>query len=91
MANHKSAEKYALQSKKRAENNKRHKTELRTYVKKLRQAIEAKDKETALKLFPLVQKKASQLKTKGVLKANNAARKTSRMALKLNSLLQLQA
>ena len=52
MANHKSAKKRIRQTAKRRMNHKWKTTRVRTQIKKLRTAIEAKDKDTASKLLP---------------------------------------
>ena len=47
MANHKSAIKRIAQNAKRAARNKHYKSTMRTYIKRVRQAVEAGDKDTA--------------------------------------------
>lgn len=86
VANHKSAVKRAKQAVKRTDANKTRKSEARTVVKKLRQAIEEKNKEQALPLLKKVQSLLGKLAGSGILKPNNAARKTSRLASQVNQL-----
>lgn len=79
MANHKSAKKRAKQTIVRTERNKARTGETRSAIKSLRAAIEANDKETAVKLVPRVQKLLSKLAKAGIVKQNTAARRTSRL------------
>ncbi len=80
MANVKSAEKRNRQRIKRRDRNLFHLSTLRTYVKKVRASIEAKDGKAAeaLKVAISVIDKAAQ---KGVIARENAARKISRLTL----------
>ncbi len=86
MANHKSSEKRARQDIKKTEVNKARKTEVKSYVKKLREAIASKNKEEAVKLYPLVQKLTDRMAQKGISTKNNAARKNSRLASQIAKL-----
>ena len=80
MANHKSADKRNRQSQKRRMNNKVKTTRVRTEVKKMRAAIEAKDKETAVSLFPAVQRLFAKLAKTSAMRKETAARRVSRIA-----------
>ena len=85
MPNIKSAMKRVNVIKKKTLRNNMVKSEYKTAVKKFEQAVEAGNKEEATKLFSEATKKVDQACTKGVIVKNNAARKKSKMAKKLNS------
>ncbi len=55
-------------------------------IKKVRDAIASKDKTAAATLLPGAQQLLSRLAKHGVIKANTAARKTSRLADQINKL-----
>ncbi len=86
MATHRSALKRAKQNEKRRARNVHFKSMVKSAVKKVRQAIEAKDYETAqkalLKAIPLIQKGT----THGVFHKNTSARKISRLTRAVNQL-----
>lgn len=86
MANHKSAEKRSRQTVKRTERNKARTSQVRTELKKLRAAIAEGNKETATKLLVTVQSLLAKLAKSGIIKANNAARRTSRLACQVAKL-----
>ena len=86
MANHKSAKKRIRQTLRKTEINKSKKGEVRTAVKKIREAMFKKDKETALSLLPKTQGLLRKLAQSGIVKQNNASRKISRMASQISSL-----
>lgn len=88
MANHKSAKKRAKQTIKRTEANRSRKTQVRTVVKKLRGAIEQSDKQTAQTLVVKAQSLIDKLAKSGILKANTAARKVSRLAAQVAKISQ---
>jgi small subunit ribosomal protein S20 len=84
MPNHKSAEKRMRQNEKRRAVNRGSRTKLKTYIKKLRTALEtgkAEDIKLALPETISVIDKAVQ---KGVLHANAAARHKSRLTMHAN-------
>jgi small subunit ribosomal protein S20 len=82
MPNHKSAEKRVRQSEKRRAINRGNRTKVRTYIKKLRTALDGKqDLEQVLPETISVIDKAVQ---KGVLHANAAARYKSRLTVRAN-------
>lgn len=86
MANIKSAKKRILVNRTKAERNKAVRSRVRTAIKKVYAAIEAKDKtaaESALKDAVIVMSKAT---SKGVYKKNTTSRKISRMTLAVNKL-----
>ena len=84
MPNIKSAKKRVLVNAKKAARNKSTNSALKTAIKKANLAIEknADDKEALVKAAI---KKIDQAQAKGLLHKNNAARKKSALALKLNA------
>ncbi|MFA5022334.1 MAG: 30S ribosomal protein S20 [Patescibacteria group bacterium] len=84
----KSAIKALQQSKKRAERNKKVKSDIEALVRKLRKAISTKDKTKAQEWLKQVIKKFDRAVAKKVLKKNTAARKKSRLAKAVNTLLK---
>ena len=86
MPHHKSAKKRVRQTAKKTAMNKSKTTMVKSITKKVRAAIEAKDKEQASSLLPTAQKLLARLAKTGVIKNNTAARKTSRMAMLINKL-----
>ncbi|MGD8562577.1 MAG: 30S ribosomal protein S20 [Desulfarculaceae bacterium] len=86
MANHPSALKRARQNIKRRSRNRAVRTRVRNMIKVVNQAVEAKDAQAAQEALkqavPMIDKAAS----KGVLHKNNAARKVSRLASKVQAL-----
>ena len=86
MANHKSSEKRAKQDIKKNLNNKINESKTKTAVKKVRDAITAGDKKGAAAVLKTAQAELRKLAKNGVIKANAAARKTSRLATQINGL-----
>ncbi|RXJ85618.1 30S ribosomal protein S20 [Arcobacter sp. CECT 8985] len=86
MANHKSAEKRARQTKVRTERNRFYKTRIKNITKDVLSAVEANDKEKASEAIKTANKYIHHCVSKGVLKKGNAARKISRLQVKVNSL-----
>lgn len=86
LANIKSAKKRVLVNRKKAERNKSIKSAVKTSIRKVEAAIEAKDKEAAsaalLNAISTIDKAAS----KGVYHKNTAARKVSRLSKAVNTL-----
>ncbi len=79
MPNTRSAAKRVRQSEKRHERNVAAKTEIRTYVKRCRAAIEAGQQEEALQLARLVESRLARAANKGIVHANNAQRRSGRL------------
>ncbi len=86
MANHKSSEKRARQDIKKNLVNKVNESKTKTAVKKVRDAITAGDKKAAAAVLKTAQAELRKLAKTGVIKANTAARKTSRLASQINGL-----
>lgn len=86
MANHKSSEKRAKQDIKKNLVNKTNESQMKTAVKKVRDAMAAGDKKAAAELLQTAQAELRRLAKTGVIKLNTAARRTSRLARQVNGL-----
>jgi small subunit ribosomal protein S20 len=86
MANHKQAAKRARQTIVRTERNRFFKTRIKNIVKTVNEAVEATDKEKAVEAMKEANKYLHHCVSKGVLKKETAARKVSRLQLKVNAL-----
>lgn len=86
MANHKSCEKRARQTKIKTERNRFYKTRIKNVTKDVLAAIESADKEKALEAFKMANKYLHHCVSKGILKKGNASRKVSRLQLKVNAI-----
>ena len=86
MANHKSAKKTIRQIAKRTLINKRRNSDVKTIIKKVLAAVEAKDAAKAEALFVEAQRKIDQACIKGLFKKRNASRKVSSLSLKIKAL-----
>jgi len=85
MANKKHAIKALKQSEKRKLQNQSRKSEVKTYIKEVKEALKnGKNKEEVMKLFSLAASKIQRASTKKVLHSNTASRKVSRLALSIN-------
>lgn len=86
MASHKSALKRIKQTRKRETVNRSHITKLRHQIRKLRTALDAKDKAGAQSLLGSTLALIDHSVHKGVLHRNTAARYKSRLSLRFNAL-----
>ena len=86
MANIKSQIKRIGTNKKREERNKAVKSELKTLIRKTREAIAAGDKEKAAEALKLASKKLDKATSKGVIHPNQAANRKSAIAKQVASL-----
>ena len=86
MANSKSAKKRVLINERNRVRNQAVKTRVKTMVKKVLAAVEAKEVEAAKAALTVAFKELDKAVTKGILKKNTASRKKSRLAVKVNSL-----
>ena len=86
MPNIKSAKKRVKVTETKTMRNKVEKTILKTTLKKFDVAIASGDKAAAEEAFKVVCKKLDQAAAHGIISKNKAARKTSRLNLKLNKL-----
>jgi small subunit ribosomal protein S20 len=88
VANHKSSVKRAKQTIKKTEQNKMAKSRVKSVVKAVRQAIEAKNTKLAQELLPTAQRYLDRLSKTGVIKDGAAGRKISRLASQVAALLK---
>ena len=86
MANIKSQLKRIKTNAKRTERNKAVKSELRTWVRKFREAAASGDKDAASDALKTASKKLDKAVSKGVIHQNQAANKKAAMAKRVNSL-----
>ncbi len=86
MPNHKSAEKRVRQNEKRRAINRGHRTKVRTYIKKLRAALDSGDKAQVDQALPETISVIDKSIQKGVLHANAAARYKSRLTAQANQI-----
>ena len=86
MPNIKSAIKRVKTSEARTNENAMVKTAYQTAVKNFQKEVEAGNKEKATELFKVATKAVDKAADKGVIKANTASRKKSRLARALNTL-----
>jgi len=86
MANHKSAEKRARQTKVRTERNRFYKTRIKNVTKEVLSAVEAGDKEKATTAIKAANKTIHHCVSKGILKKGTAARKVSRLQVQVNAI-----
>ncbi len=86
MASHKSALKRIKQTRKRTITNRTHSTRLRHQIRRLRTALETKDKASAQALLRPTLALIDHSIHKGILHPNTAARYKSRLTLRFNAL-----
>ncbi|UOD34036.1 30S ribosomal protein S20 [Deferribacteraceae bacterium V6Fe1] len=86
MAHTLSAKKRIRQSEKKRLRNKAYKSKMRTLTKKFVAAVNSGDLSVAEESFKTVSREILKISTKGVIHKNQAARRVSRLAKKLNSL-----
>ncbi len=83
MANHKSAEKRMIQSRKRRVLNKSQKSAMKTQIKKFLDALKTPDAKLG-EMLSQTYKKVDQVAAKGVIHKNTADRIKSRLTLRMN-------
>jgi small subunit ribosomal protein S20 len=86
MANTSSAKKAARKIARRADVNKNRRSRVRTFVRKVEEALASGDKAAAEAAFQAAQPELMRAATKGVLHKNTASRKVSRLASRVKSL-----
>ena len=86
MANHKSAAKRAKQTIVRTERNRFYKTRVKNVTKDVLSAVESADKEKATVAIKAANKYLHHCVSKGILKKETAARKVSRLQIKVNAI-----
>ena len=86
MANIKSQIKRVKTNAKRTERNRAHKSELRTWIRKFRDAADSGDTTAAEDALKKASTKLDKAVSQGVIHANQAANKKSAMARRFNSI-----
>lgn len=86
MANLKSSKKRARQTPRRTATNRNRLTRIRTFVKKIEDAIAAGDKSAASVALRAAQPELMRGASKGVVHKRNAARKISRLSARIKAL-----
>lgn len=88
MANTASARKRIRQTERRTARNKARKSRVRTFVKKVEEAIAGGDKSAAAEALRTAQPELQRAATKGVFHQNTVARKISRLSARIKVLAQ---
>ena len=86
MANTAQSKKRARQNEKRNDVNKARRSRIRTYLRKVEEAIASGDKDAATSALRALQPELMRGVTKGVFHKNTASRKMSRLASRVKSL-----
>ena len=86
MANHKSCEKRARQTRIKTERNRFYKTRIKNVTKNVLAVIETADKEKAVEAMKTANKYLHHCVSKGILKSGTASRKVSRLQVKVNAI-----
>ncbi|OAN67770.1 30S ribosomal protein S20 [Sulfitobacter sp. EhC04] len=86
MANTEQSKKRARQNEKRFQINKARRSRIRTYLRKVEEAIASGDKTAAAEALKTAQPELMRGVTKGVFHKNTASRKMSRLAARVKSL-----
>ena len=86
MANTPQAKKRARQNERRSEINKARRSRIRTFLRRVEEAIESGDKEAAGSALVSAQPELMRGVTKGIYHKNTAARKMSRLSARVKSI-----
>lgn len=86
MANTPSAKKAARKIERRTEVNKARRTRMRSFLRKLEEAIASGDKKVAEEQFKIVQPIVMKSAGKGIVPKNTASRKISRLSARVKAL-----
>ena len=86
MANSAQAKKRARQIERRTEVNKARRSRIRTYLKKVDEALESGDKSIAKQALKVVQPELMRGVSKGIMHKNTASRKMSRLSSRVKAL-----
>ncbi len=86
MANSPQAKKRARQNLRRYEINKARRSRIRTFLRKVEEAIASGDREAASEALRAAQPELMRGVTKGVVKKNTAARKMSRLSARVKAI-----
>jgi small subunit ribosomal protein S20 len=85
MANNASARKRIRQTEKRTARNKARKSRVRSFLRKVEEAVKSGDKAAAQEAFRAAQPELHRATTKGVVHANTVARRLSRLSARVKS------
>ena len=85
MANNASARKRIRQTEKRTVRNKARKSRVRSFLRKVEEAVKSGDKAAAQEAFRAAQPEMQRAVTKGVFHANTVARRLSRLSARVKS------
>ena len=86
MANSPQAKKRARQIERRTAVNKTRKSRIRTFLRKVEEAIQSGDKDAAVAAFRAAQPELMRGVTKGIFHKNTASRKVSRLASRVKAI-----
>jgi small subunit ribosomal protein S20 len=86
MANSPSSKKRALQAARRADINKARRSRMRTFVRKVEEAIASGDQAAAAEALRVAQPEIMRSVSKGIVHKNTASRKVSRLAGRVKAL-----
>jgi small subunit ribosomal protein S20 len=86
MANNASARKRIRQTEKRTARNKARKSRVRSFLRKVEEAVKSGDKAAAQEAFRAAQPEMQRAATKGVVHANTVARKLSRLSARVKKI-----
>lgn len=86
MANLKSSKKMVRKIERRTAVNKSRRTNMRTHIRKVEEAIAAGDKDSAVQALRSAEPKIVRSAQKGILHKRTAARKVSRLTKRVNSI-----
>jgi len=86
MANSPAAKKRVRQIERRTAVNKSRRTRMRTFIRKVEEAIAGGDKASAQEALKAAQPEIMRSVTKGILHKNTASRKISRLAARVNAI-----
>jgi len=86
MANTPQSKKRARQSERRADVNKSRRSRIRTFLRKVEEAIESGDREAASAALVAAQPELMRGVTKGIFHKNTAARKMSRLSARVKAI-----
>jgi len=86
MANHASAKKRVRRNERRADVNQARRSRIRTFIKKVEEAILAKDSKAANEALKVAQPELQKGVAKGILHKNTVARKLSRLSARVKAI-----
>ncbi|MCB1884857.1 MAG: 30S ribosomal protein S20 [Geminicoccaceae bacterium] len=86
MANHRSAEKRIRQTEKRTLQNRSRVSRIKTFIRRVEEAVEAGDRDRAREAFSAAEPEIRKGVAKGVLHLNTASRRISRLSRQVKAL-----